>query len=86
MSLEVEEKLDKIPILNWFVRLLKKLRLPGFEGLSVYDLLEMYVFGILKGTLSTRASAIAFSLFMALFSCLLFWGTLVPFLVSYVMI
>ncbi len=86
MSLEVEEKLDKIPILNWFVRLLKKLRLPGFEGLSVYDLLEMYVFGILKGTLSTRASAIAFSLFMALFPLLIFMVTLVPFLVSYVSI
>ena len=86
MSLEVEEKLEKIPIINWLVRLLKKLRLPGFEGLSVYDLLEMYVFGILKGTLSTRASAIAFSLFMALFPLLIFMVTLVPFLVSYISI
>jgi membrane protein len=86
MSLEVEEKLEKIPVINWFVRFLKKLRLPGFEGLSVYDLLEMYVFGILKGTLSTRASAIAFSLFMALFPLLIFMVTLVPFLVSYISI
>lgn len=86
MSLEVEEKLDKIPVINWFMRLLRKLRLPGFEGLSVYDLLEMYVFGILKGTLSTRASAIAFSLFMALFPLLIFMVTLVPFLVSYISI
>jgi membrane protein len=84
MSLEVEEKLEKIPIINWFVRLLKKLRLPGFEGLSVYDLLEMYVFGILKGTLSTRASAIAFSLFMAIFPLLIFMITLVPFLLPYI--
>jgi membrane protein len=86
MSLEVEEKLDKIPIINWFVKLLKKLRLPGFEGLSVYDLLEMYVLGILNGTLSTRASAIAFSLFMALFPLLIFMVTLIPFLVSYISI
>ena len=86
MSLEVEKKLDKIPIINWGVRLLKKVRLPGLEGLSVYDLLEMYVFGILKGTLSTRASAIAFSLFMALFPLLIFMVTLVPFLVSYISI
>lgn len=86
MSLEVEEKLDKIPIINWGVRLLKKVRLPGLEGLSVYDLLEMYVFGILRGTLSTRASAIAFSLFMALFPLLIFMVTLVPFLVSYISI
>ena len=86
MSLEVEDKLDKIPVINWCVRFLKKLRLPGFEGLSVYDLLEMYVFGILKGTLSTRASAIAFSLFMALFPLIIFMVTLVPFLVSYISI
>lgn len=86
MSLEVEKKLEKIPILNWGVRLLKKVRLPGFEGLSLYDLIEMYAFGILKGTLSTRASAIAFSLFMALFPLLIFMVTLVPFLVSYISI
>lgn len=86
MSLDIEEKLDRIPIINWCVRFLKNLRLPGFEGLSVYDLMEMYVLGILKGTLSTRASAIAFSLFMALFPLLIFMVTLVPFMVSYISI
>ncbi|MDF4222024.1 MULTISPECIES: YihY/virulence factor BrkB family protein [Maribacter] len=86
MSLEVEEKLEKIPIVNWLVKFLKQIRLPGFEGLSVYDLIEMYVLGILRGTLSTRASAIAFSLFMALFPLIIFMVTLVPFLVSYISI
>ncbi len=84
MSVEIEEKLDKIPVVNWVVRLLKTVKLPGFEGLSIYDLAEMYILGILEGTLSTRASAIAFSLFMALFPLLIFMVTLVPFLVSYV--
>ncbi len=69
MSVEIEERLEKIPIVNWFVRLLKEIRLPGFEGLSIYDLTEMYVVGILQGTLSTRASAIAFSLFWRSFPC-----------------
>jgi len=86
MSLEIEARLDKIPIVNWFVRLLKEIRLPGFKGLSIYDLLEMYVVGILQGTLSTRASAIAFSLFMALFPLLIFMVTLVPYLFEYVSI
>ena len=84
MSAEIEERLDKIPIVNWIVRLLKTVKLPGFEGLSIYDLIEMYFLGILEGTLSTRASAIAFSLFMAIFPLLIFMVTLVPFLVSYV--
>lgn len=83
MSKEVEKKLDKIPVINWLVRLLKNIRLPGFEGLSIYDLIEMYVRGIVEGALSTRASAIAFSLFLALFPLLIFIFTLVPFLISF---
>lgn len=86
MSLEIEKKLEKTPVINWFVKILKKIKLPGFEGLSIYDLTEMYVKGVLAGALSTRASAIAFSLFMALFPLLIFMVTLVPFLVSYISI
>ena len=72
MSKEIEDKLDKIPILNLVVRFFKKIKLPGFEGLSIYDLLEMYIVGIVEGALTTRASAIAFSFFTAIFPFLLF--------------
>lgn len=84
MSLEIEEKLNKIPILNKVLRLLKTVKLPGLEGLSLYDLMEMYVNGIVQGALSSRASAISFSLFMALFPLLIFMVTLVPFIVDYI--
>lgn len=84
MSLEIEKRLEKIPVVNWFVRLLKNIKLPGFEGLSIYDLTEMYVLGVIQGTLSTRASAIAFSLFMAIFPLLIFMLTLVPYLLEIV--
>ena len=84
MSVEIEEKLERIPIVNWVVRLLKKIKLKAFEGLSLYDLIEMYIIGIVEGALSARASAIAFSLFMALFPLLIFLITLVPFVIPYV--
>ncbi|MEN1785015.1 MAG: YihY/virulence factor BrkB family protein [Bacteroidota bacterium] len=84
MSQEIEERLARIPVINWGVRLLKGFRLPGFEGLSIYDLLEMYAVGIFKGALSSRASAIAFSTFLAIFPLLIFLVTLVPFLIPYV--
>ena len=80
MTKQIEEKLDKIPILNLVVRFLKKIKLPGFEGLSVYDLLEMYVIGIVEGALTTRASAIAFSFFTAIFPFLLFIIILIPYI------
>ena len=84
MSQAIEEKLDRIPVINLLVGLLKKVKLPAFEGLSLYDLLEMYTLGIIEGALSSRASSIAFSLFMALFPLMIFLITLIPFLVPYV--
>ncbi|QLE02574.1 YihY/virulence factor BrkB family protein [Galbibacter sp. BG1] len=79
MSVEIEEKLAKIPVVNYFVKILKTIKLPGFEGLSAYDLAEMYFVGIVKGALTYRASAISFSFFMALFPFLLFVLNLIPY-------
>lgn len=78
MTKSIEDKLDKIPVINLLVRFFKKIKLPGFEGLSVYDLLEMYVVGIVEGAVTTRASAIAFSFFTAIFPFLLFVIILIP--------
>ena len=78
MSKHIEEKLDKIPVINLIVRFFKQIKLPGFEGLSIYDLIELYVRGIVKGALTTRASAIAFSFFTAIFPFLLFVIIIIP--------
>lgn len=78
MSKRVEEVLDKIPILKYIVRFLKSIKLPGLEGLSIYDLLELYTVGIVEGTLTTRASAIAFNFFTAIFPFLLFVIIIIP--------
>lgn len=80
MTKPIEDKLDKIPLINLLVRFFKQIRLPGFEGLSIYDLLELYVMGIVKGALTTRASAIAFSFFTAIFPFLLFVIILMPYI------
>ncbi|OEY73590.1 YihY/virulence factor BrkB family protein [Salegentibacter salarius] len=65
---------------NWWENKTKEIILPGFDGLSLYDLWEIYSGGIIKGTFSTRASAIAFSFFMALFPFLLFMLNLIPYI------
>tara|TARA_R110002073_G_scaffold139232_2_gene289255 strand:+ start:31970 stop:32884 length:915 start_codon:yes stop_codon:yes gene_type:complete len=75
----LEEKLLKIPIINWIVKLLKQIKVPGLEGMSLYDVLEMYVIGIVQGALTSRAGAVAFSFFMALFPFALFVLTLIPY-------
>ncbi len=80
MSKEIEEKLLKIPVVNFIVRMLKRIILPGFNGLSLYDLLEIYITGIIKGTFSSRASSIAYSFFVALFPFLLFILNLISYI------
>ncbi|MDN3493116.1 YihY/virulence factor BrkB family protein [Winogradskyella bathintestinalis] len=78
MSKPVEDKIDKIPVINHLMRFFKQIKLPGFEGLSIYDLLELYIMGIVNGALTTRASAIAFSFFTAIFPFLLFVIIIIP--------
>lgn len=80
MTKIIEDKLDKIPVLNLVVRFIKKIKLPGLEGLSLYDLLELYITGIVKGALTSRASAIAFSFFTAIFPFLLFILIVIPYI------
>lgn len=76
----LEDKLMKIPLLDWVFKLLKTTKLPGFDGMNIYDLLRMYVIGIVKGALTARASSIAFSIFLALFPFALFVLTIIPFI------
>ena len=76
----MSKSIRSIPVINKIVQLLDAIKLPGFKGFSIYDLLEMYVLGIVKGTLSSRAGSIAFSFFMALFPFLLFVLNLIPFI------
>ena len=86
MSVEIEQRLNKIPVINGLVRLLKSVRFSALEGLSLYDIMEMYIIGIIQGTLSARASSIAFSLFLALFPLLIFLITLIPFVIPFLSI
>jgi membrane protein len=80
MSLIIEEKLEKIPVVRNLMHVLKRIKIPGFGGLSFYDLLEMYIEGIVDGAFSYHASAVAFSFFMALFPFALFILNLIPFI------
>lgn len=58
----------------------KRIVLPGMDGLTFYDLWAIYIKGIIEGTFSTRASAIAYSFFMAIFPFLIFILNLIPYI------
>lgn len=80
MNKEIEDAINKMPFLKKVVASLQSIKLPWLQGLSLFDLLELYGLGIAEGALSSRAGAIAFSFFMALFPFALFIFNLIPYI------
>ena len=58
----------------------KKISLPFFDGVPVYDVSVFFWKSIYNGALTTRASAVAFSFFVAFFPGLIFLFTLIPYI------
>src|SRR5664279_49640 len=58
----------------------KKITLPGFDRMPLYDVMVFFWRSIVDGALTTRASAIAFSFFVALFPAIIFLFTLIPYI------
>jgi membrane protein len=75
-----KEKEINIPVIRDLIKLSKKIKLPWLSGFTLYQLLEIYGTGIVKGTVSFRASSIAYSFFLALFPFLLFLLNLIPYI------
>src|SRR6187402_1602596 len=80
MTYKIEAKIEKIPVVRNLMHILKRVKLPGLGGFSLYDLLELYFEGIVNGGLSYHASSVAFSFFMALFPFALFILNLIPYI------
>ena len=59
---------------------IKKLVLPGFDGVPISQVITFVIKGFRKGFLVTRASSIAFNLLMALLPASIFLFTLIPFI------
>ena len=58
----------------------KKVSIPFFDGIPIYDVILFFWRSIINGAITTRASAIAFSFFVALFPFIIFLFTLIPFI------
>ena len=69
-----------IPIVRKFESRFRVFTLPGFDGIPFYDVLLFFVKEMKNNTIVTRAQAIAFSFFLAVFPFILFAFTLIPYL------
>ncbi len=73
-------KITGIPVVGRLIVFSKRIKLPGLEGLTLYELLEIYIAGIIKGAFNYKAGSIAFTFFMALFPFALFLLNLIPYI------
>jgi len=73
------EKVLQIPIIAALINIAKRIHLPGFEGLSVYEVLDFLIQGLQESSLTMRASAMAFKFFLAVFPGIIFLFTLVAY-------
>jgi membrane protein len=80
MNIEISKHIEKIPLLRNLLHFCQRIKLPLLEGISLYDLTKMYTIGVIEGDISYRATAIAFSFFMALFPFALFILNLIPYI------
>ncbi|MFX3626133.1 MAG: YihY/virulence factor BrkB family protein [bacterium] len=62
------------------MEILKKITIPGFQGLRVYTILRFFIRGFSSKDINLRASAIAFSFFLALFPATIFFFTLIAYI------
>lgn len=77
-------KLERIIItwkpIDFLIQKSKKIVLPGFQGLPLYDVVLFLLTQIKKEGLNMRAAAISFNMLMAIPPFLIFLFTLVPYL------
>jgi membrane protein len=59
---------------------LRKLVIPGFDGMPVYDVASFFIRGLQKGALSMRAAAFSYNFFLALFPAIIFFFTIIPYI------
>lgn len=67
-------------VVVFIINLSKKIILPGFQKLPLYDVAIFFFKGMQKGALPMRASAVAFSFFLAVFPSIIFIFTLIPYI------
>ncbi len=60
--------------------LARKLTLPGFEKMPIYDVVEFFIHGIRKSSLLSRANSLSFTFTLAVFPAILFIFTLIPYI------
>jgi len=64
----------------WILKVSKRITLPGFDGVPLFDVATFFIRGLTEGYITSRAAAISFSVFLAIFPFMIFLFTIIPFI------
>ncbi|MCD4745083.1 MAG: YihY/virulence factor BrkB family protein [Bacteroidales bacterium] len=76
----MSNNIHKPKVISKFIEFSKKIILPGFDGMPLYDVTTFFFKGIWEGYITSRASSIAFNFFLAIFPSIIFFFTIIPFI------
>ena len=71
--------LFEFKVVSQIIRTTKRITLPGFAGVPIFDVAKFFYHRVFKGGIQTRSRSIAFSFFLALFPTVIFLFTLIPY-------
>ncbi len=64
----------------WVLTVSKRITLPGFNGIPIYDVAVFFFRGLTEGYITSRAGSISYSVFLAIFPFMIFLFTIIPFI------
>jgi len=73
-------KFEDLPVVSQVLNFSKKIIVPGFKGMSVFEISSFVIDAASKDAIYTRANSVAFSFFIAIFPAIIFLFTLIPLL------
>ncbi|GAB1403014.1 MAG: YihY/virulence factor BrkB family protein [Lentimicrobiaceae bacterium] len=76
----LDERFMAMRSIRKFIIYSKRLVLPGFDGVPIFDVAVFFFKGIQKGSITNRAAAFSFNLFLAIFPAILFFFSLIPYI------
>lgn len=76
----IVRKLRRTALAKSIHRFAERVSLPGFDGLSLYEVSMFFFSGINRGGLKTRAASMAYHFFLAIFPSIIFLFTLIPYI------
>ncbi|GAB6279230.1 MAG: YihY/virulence factor BrkB family protein [Lentimicrobium sp.] len=77
----IGRRLDKLIELGFrIIRWSKKVVVPGFDGMPLYDVMTFFLKSLVKGNISAKASGIAYNFLAAIFPGIIMLFTIIPFI------